>query len=358
MALCLALALPLAVHAQQEAVPEGTQSIYLTQDFESSDASHAVYALRTPPVRDDVLGAWRVLLEFPETPGKIAMETYTTDLDLSQAKFVHLRKWYYDNGQLFKTARLDADGEELIGGELFYESGQLKQRETPLQGGRGRVVETYHENGQLMNRIVYHGSKMADGVYVSYGANGKVSSRTHMKDGQMHGLSEVFHTNGQLYQRVRFVHDKREGEFTDYAPDGSLRARAVFVHGQPEGWSFESHDNGQVSQKVLYHQGDILSMQKWAPGGKPVIAWQRDVQGREQGDVTEWYENGMRASVIPYVDGQRHGLMQVWYGDGSLQQIVAYEHGQKQGVERRWDKNGTQTLEQLWQGGQPAPVKP
>src|SRR5471032_2779897 len=152
LALCLALALPLAAHAQQSPAPEGAQPMYLTQDFEPSDALHAVYALRTPPVRDEALGAWHVLLEFPETPGKIAMEIYTTDLDLSQAKFVHLRKWYYDNGQLFKTARLDDHGEELIGGELFYESGQLKQRETPLQGGR--VVETYHENGQLMNRIV------------------------------------------------------------------------------------------------------------------------------------------------------------------------------------------------------------
>ncbi|MBB5369292.1 MULTISPECIES: toxin-antitoxin system YwqK family antitoxin [unclassified Janthinobacterium] len=354
--LWLALALPLVAHARQAPAPEEAQSMYLTQDFEPSDASHAMYALRTPPVRDEALGAWHVLLAFPETPGKIAMETYTTDLKLSQAKFVHLRKWYYENGQVFKTARLDAQGKELAGGELFYESGQLKQRETPLPNGR--LVESFHENGQLMSRIVYRGQKIADGVYVSYGANGKVSSRAHLKDGQMHGLSEVFHTNGQLYQRVRFVHDKREGEFVDYAPDGSLRARTVFVHGQPEGWSFESHDNGQVSQKVLYHHGEVLSMQKWAPDGKPVIAWQRDVQGREQGDVTEWYENGVRASVIPFVDGQRHGLMQIWYSDGSLQQIVPYEHDQKQGVERRWDKSGKQTMAQAWQDGQPVPLNP
>lgn len=239
------------------------------------------------------------------------------------------------------------------GDTSFYDNGQLKQKVTLLPNGRDRIVETYHENGQLMNRIRYHGKQMADGEYVSYGPNGKMSSHAFLKGGRMHGLQEVFYADGKLFQRSHFFHDKQDGEFLTLAEDGKVLARKVWVDGEADGWSFESHDNGQLAQKALYRKGKLLSMQKWGSNGKPSIAWQQDAQGREQGDVTEWYDNGVRAKVAPMRDGQRHGLLQVWASDGSLLQLVPYEHGKKQGIEREWDPSGKLVLEQAWRDGQP-----
>lgn len=239
------------------------------------------------------------------------------------------------------------------GDTSFYDNGQLKQKVTLLPNGHDRIAENYHENGQLMNRIRYHGKQMADGEYVSYGPNGKVSSRSHLKGGKMHGLQEVFYADGKLFQRSHFSHDKQDGEFLTLAEDGKVLARKVWVDGEADGWSFESHDNGQLAQKALYRKGKLLSMQKWGSNGKPSIAWQQDAQGREQGDVTEWYDNGVRAQVTPMRDCQRHGLLQSWYGDGSVRQLVPYEHGKKQGIEREWDPSGKLVLEQAWRDGQP-----
>ena len=359
----LMAALPLAAQAQeqqqappQEQQPVQDKSIYLDEDYAASDVRHAAYALRTPPVRDAALGAWHVLLEFPDAPGMLALETYTTDLDLPLARFVHLRKWYYPNGQLARDERLDARGNVLTGGASFYANGQVKQRVTLLPNGRDSISENYHENGQLMNRISYHGKQMADGEYVSYGPNGKMSSHAFLKGGKMHGLQEVFYADGKLFQRSHFIHDKQDGEFLTLAEDGKVLARKRWVDGEADGWSFESHDNGQLAQKALYRKGKLLSMQKWGSNGKPSIAWQQDTQGREQGDVTEWYDNGVRAKVVPMRDGQRHGLLQVWASDGSLLQLVPYEHGKKQGIERRWDKRGKQVWEKAWQAGAPVPA--
>ncbi|WP_219135717.1 toxin-antitoxin system YwqK family antitoxin [Janthinobacterium sp. UMAB-60] len=239
------------------------------------------------------------------------------------------------------------------GDTSFYDNGQLKQKVTRLPNGRDRIVETYHANGQLMNRIRYHGQQMADGEYVSYGPNGKVSSRAFLKGGKMHGLQEVFYADGKLFQRSHFIHDKQDGEFLTLAEDGKVLARKVLVDGEADGWSFESHDNGQLAQKALYRKGKLLSMQKWGSNGKPSIAWQQDAQGREQGDVTQWHDNGVRAQVTPMRDGQRHGLLQSWYGDGSVRQLVPYEHGKKHGIEREWDPAGKLVLEQAWRHGQP-----
>ncbi|WP_193317015.1 toxin-antitoxin system YwqK family antitoxin [Janthinobacterium sp. FT14W] len=360
LAAALGTALPLAAQEQPaEKTPtrqEEDRSMYLDENFMPSSQRGAAYALRMPPVRDEVLGAWHVRLEFPDTPGVLAFETYATDLDLSQVKFVKFRKYYYVNGQLLRETYFDAQGVELPGGCVYYENGQVQQRVTALPNGRDSIAETYHDNGQLMNRITYHGKRMADGEYVSYGPNGKVSSRAHLKGGRMYGLQQVFYADGKLFQRSHFVDDRQDGEFLTYAQDGSLRARTVFVQGEADGWSFESHENGQLAQKALYRKGKLLSMQKWGSNGKPSVAWQQDAQGREQGDVTQWFDNGVRATVTPMLDGQRHGLLQAWYDDGSLRQIVPYDHGKQHGIERQWDQAGKLVLEQAWQAGEPVPA--
>lgn len=359
-ALGMSTALPLAAqedtplpatasdHAQEE-----DKTMYLDENFMPSNQRRAVYALRTPPVRDEALGAWHVRLEFPDTPGVLAFETYATDLDLSQVQFVKFRKYYHENGQLLRETYFNAQGEELLGGSVYFESGQVQQRVTALPNGRDSISETYHENGQLMSRTLYHGDEMADGEQVSYGANGAVSNRSYRRHGQMDGVEESFYADGKLFRKGRYVDGQREGEFVMYAQDGKVLARTVWVHGQPDGWSFESHGNGVVSNKTLYQKGAVLSLQTWAPNGRPVFAWQKDAQGRDHGDTTDWHANGARASVTPFVEGQRHGLLQTWYDDGSLRQIVPYEHGKKHGIERQWDKAGKLVLEQAWHDGQP-----
>ena len=135
--------------------------MYLDQNFMPSNQRRAMYALRTPPVRDEALGAWHVRLEFPDTPGVLAFETYTTDLDLSQVRFVRFRKHYYENGQLLRETYFNAQGEELLGGCVYFENGQVQQRVTALPNGRDSISETYHENGQLMSRTLV--SRRRDG---------------------------------------------------------------------------------------------------------------------------------------------------------------------------------------------------
>ena len=356
----MALALPLAAQELAAAptptptVQEEQQTMYLDENFMPSNQRRAVYALRAPPVRDEALGAWHVRLEFPDTPGVLAFETYATDLDLSQVRFVRFRKYYHENGQLLRETYFNAQGEELLGGSVYFENGQVQQRVTALPNGRDSISETYHENGQLAHKTLYHGDEMADGEQVSYAANGAVSSRSYRRHGQMHGVQESFYADGKLFQRGQFVDGKREGEFVTVAQDGSVLARTMWVHDQPDGWSFESHGNGVVSNKTLYQKGAVLSLQTWAPNGRPVFAWQKDAQGRDHGDTTDWHANGVRASVTPFVEGQRHGLLQTWYSDGSLRQIVPYEHGKKHGIERQWDQAGKLVLEQAWQDGEPA----
>lgn len=357
----VALALPLAAQeppavttpTPTPTLQEEDQTMYLNENFMPSNERRATYALRTPPVRDEALGAWHVRLEFPDKPGVLAFETYATDLDLKQVRFVRFRKYYYENGQLLRETYLNAQGEELLGGCVYYENGQVKQRVTALPNGRDSISETYHENGQLAYKNLYHDDEMADGEEVSYGANGAVSSRSYRRNGKTDGVQESFYPDGKLHRRGQFVNGKQEGEFVRYAQDGSVLARTVWVHDQPDGWSFESHDNGVVSNKTLYRKGAVLSLQTWAPDGRPKFAWQKDAQGREHGDTTDWHANGVRASVTSFVRGKRHGLLQTWYSDGTLQQIVPYEHGKKHGVERQWSKDGKLLLEQMWQAGQP-----
>ena len=196
--------------------------MYLDENLMATSERRASYALRTPPVRDEGLNAWHVRLEFPARPGVLALETYATDLNLAQARFVHLRRVFFDNGQLALEHRLDLDGKRLRDGAVYYRSGQLCEKMTPAPNGHDSVTESFHENGQLISRTVYHGEQRADGEYLAYDDRGNLSSRSHLKDGQLHGLWEVFHASGAIFQRVNYVHDRPVGRFEQWDQHGRL----------------------------------------------------------------------------------------------------------------------------------------
>jgi hypothetical protein len=62
MALCLVLALPLAAYAQQEALPEGTQSMYLSKWYDEHGQLMSSIVYRGQKMADGVyvsVIAWR-----------------------------------------------------------------------------------------------------------------------------------------------------------------------------------------------------------------------------------------------------------------------------------------------------------
>ena len=78
----------------------------------------------------------------------------------------------------------------------------------------------------------------------------------------------------------------------------------------------------------------------------------RTRDGRLDGPVTLWHENGIKAAEGEYRDEQRQGLWRFWHPNGMLRWEGAFDHGTQVGLQRAWYANGQMQYESVWQGGE------
>ena len=118
-----------------------------------------------------------------------------------------------------------------------------------------------------------------NGLMLEHSADGLLRSRSAVTNGLLHGLSEGWHTNGQL-------------QVTEYF-------KAGVSHGLRTKW----HLNG-----VKLSEGDI-------------------VDGKFHGTFRRWYDTGFLADQVEFAEGQPHGVSLAWYPSGSLKSRVKMHQG-------------------------------
>jgi antitoxin component YwqK of YwqJK toxin-antitoxin module len=75
------------------------------------------------------------------------------------------------------------------------------------------------------------------------------------------------------------------------------------------------------------------------------------VDGKPEGMVTEWYEDGQKRNEGMWQEGGRHGRSTWWYADGTKEKEVTYVSGEPDGVWTYWDSTGAMTKKQFWDRG-------
>jgi len=87
------------------------------------------------------------------------------------------------------------------------------------------------------------------------------------------------------------------------------------------------------------------------PNSAPfTVAPSRD--GKLDGPVTLWHENGMKSAQGEYRDEERQGLWQFWYPNGTLRWEGAFDEGVQIGLQRAWYDNGRLQSEGTWIDGE------
>lgn len=118
------------------------------------------------------------------------------------------------------------------------------------------------------------------GLVVEQFDSGQLKSRTSVRNGLLHGVSEGWHANGQLQVQEYF----REG----------------VSHGKRSKWL---DDGSRLSE------GDI-------------------VDGAFNGTFRKWFPNGQLSQEILMKDGKADGLSRAWFENGSLKSRVTMEMGE------------------------------
>lgn len=234
----------------------------------------------------------------------------------------------------------------------------------------------FNETGALIATIPYSRG-MLEGVSIYYHPSGKVWKETPCSNNQICGEMKIFLESGALFQSTHYNKGIKSGKSYRYwAPelissdelyvqgrlmegryfskDGQMIAqiasgigyRAVFGrdavselhqynYGLPQGEVKILTPAGQLTK--LYHvknelkHGEELiyypSLPDTPPKPKLSVSW---YEGKIQGLVKTWYDNGVMENQREMTEGERNGVSTAWYRDGSLMMIEEYETGKLQ----------------------------
>jgi MORN repeat variant len=130
--------------------------------------------------------------------------------------------------------------------------------------------------------------------------------------------------------RLPGTSDPFTGMMTDSLPDGTLRLRSAVVEGQLHGESLGWFTNGVPELQEEFQRGVAHGLRTtWYPNGQ-MRSQGRLVSGKQDGVYRQWNESGVLTTEAVFEAGQPHGLSRAWHADGSLKAEVRMDHGQVQ----------------------------
>lgn len=150
------------------------------------------------------------------------------------------------------------------------------KREQPVQ--ELLFSDIMKENGFY---LIKKNSKPFTGVIVEYYTDGTLKSRTEIKEGLLHGMSEGRHANGALQVREFFENGIADGCKTLWNDQGQKLSQASIVDGKYEDVFLAWHENGVLAQRIEMRSGEPHGMASaWDPNGELIAQVEMD-QGRE-----------------------------------------------------------------------------
>lgn len=292
---------------------------------------------------------------------------------------------YHANGQLKQY--LEIKNNRAFGFyQEWYQNGNLKVEATLVEGDADisltaekswqfdGCAKAYDENENLMASIEYSKGTL-EGVSTHYHPNGKIWKEIPYSDNNIDGEMKIYLESGELFQSTHYCNGIKEGLSLRYWPGqivaseenykGGFLISAVykdicgkeissinngegfrsvfskdsvceeqeFHHGLPEG-SVKSYDIKGYLTKIhhvkngLKHGEEIfyfpITSSKSQLRQKLFLTW---YEGKIQGVVKTWYENGSMESQKELSHNKVNGLSTAWYRDGQLMMIEEYENG-------------------------------
>lgn len=143
------------------------------------------------------------------------------------------------------------------------------------------------------------------GPSVSYYESGGLMARAMFADGEMNGLYQAWHPNGQLAETGSYVRDQRDGVFKTFLPEGGPLTEDAFVKGQQHGVARIWHENGQLMVEAMF------------------------ANGARNGLAVTFYESGAKRTKGEFKKGAYHGTWYGWYPDGSVEKVAEFDEGKE-----------------------------
>lgn len=208
--------------------------------------------------------------------------------------------YYHRNGSIWKEIPYSSNE---ISGEMkiYLDDGSLFQTQNFSAGKREGPSIRYWPSGQVAAQEYFKNGLLITGSY--WDTSGE--SVAGIKEGE--GIRALF-GKGRIGELHQYRHGIQEGTVQIFDPTGTLLSVHSIKNGLKQG------------EEILYYPKRFNSNLK----PKVSMSW---YQGKIQGLVKTWYENGVQESQKEMSENKKNGVSSAWYNDGQLMLIEEYEKG-------------------------------
>ncbi len=164
-----------------------------------------------------------------------------------------------------------------------------------------------------------------------------------------------FYENGNKAISKNFNNFGEVEEVLEWYENGQKKLENFFFNGTKNGLWKVWYENGNIKSEINY-LSDLSngSVMIWNEKGQinyhgNFIADTIENISKENGWVTEWFDNGQKKSEQHYKDGQLDGFSYKWYKNGQRLETGKFYNGS--GIVYRWDVHGKKINERTYENG-------
>ena len=201
----------------------------------------------------------------------------------------------------------------------FYIDGKVFSRENYKNGKRDGDYTLYYENGKL--RIANH----IHGLLKLYNEDGKLTTESNYREGEIHGLSKIYNENGVLIEQIAYKNGKKNGEYIKWYSVGEyeetlpLLSKEFYINDKLHGEGVRWRRNGNLERVTLYDNGEQLETTWYFESGGVSLY----VNARER---IEYFEDGKIERKTTVFDEEKGiGKKERWYRNGERWFIENYK---------------------------------
>jgi antitoxin component YwqK of YwqJK toxin-antitoxin module len=251
---------------------------------------------------------------------------------LKGGRYNGLRTDWYRNGQKMSEGTFK-DGKE-DGLKTRWFSDGKKHYERNYKDGLENGLETnWYGNGQKFYEVTFKDGK-EDGLVTEWYENGEKKSEGTYKNGEFDGLSTSWYKNGQKMSEGTYKNGEFDGLSTSWYGNGQKMSEGTYKNGEFDGlWTnwdkdgskYEGKDGSNYWEFNLVLEGKVKRKDDkdgtflyWYDDMKTKIKFHKTYKnGKLDGLVTNWYENGQKETEGTYKDGKLISRKD-WKYDGSV----------------------------------------
>lgn len=190
----------------------------------------------------------------------------------------------------------------------------------------GNVVESYDENGTIIQKATYV-DDVLEGEFLAYNPQGIVIKKFFYRQGKLQGEALIYNDDGKLAQRLTYEDGVLEGPLQIFSNE-VMMVEIPYVKGVREGIMRTFASNGRVqSETTLQADKENGIRTIYNPESGAIVRTETLVDGVVEGQSLTFYPSGAVMMQQTFIKGLPEGRSVGFYQNGAIQQIAVYEKG-------------------------------